>query len=387
MVTDGKDHLAVYIHWPFCLSKCPYCDFNSHVAETVDHDRWRAALLAELAHYAVQTTGRTIGSIFFGGGTPSLMTPATAAALIDAIAKHWAVASDVEITLEANPTSVETARFRDLRSAGINRVSIGVQALDNDALAFLGRGHDRREAVEAVTLANNLFPRTSFDLIYARPGQTVAGWRGELAEALTMAGEHLSLYQLTIERGTPFFAAHRGGDFKIPDDEVGVALYELTQEMCDAAGLPAYEISNHARPGAECRHNLTYWTGGDYVGIGPGAHGRLTQPAGVMATEQIPAPANWLDAVEKDGHATRRADPLDHRTRIEEILMMGLRLHRGIARQDFFERQSLELEDVMEPRRLRRLLDADYLVIDEGGLRATAAGRLRLNAVLAELLA
>ena len=384
---NGIDALAVYIHWPFCLSKCPYCDFNSHVTEAVDHDRWRAALLAELTHYAGQLPGKTVTSIFFGGGTPSLMAPATAAALIEAVAGHWSVASDLEITLEANPTSVEIARFKDLRSAGVNRVSIGVQALDNAALAFLGRGHDRSEALEAVTLAHGVFPRTSFDLIYARPGQTPPQWRDELTEALAMAGEHLSLYQLTIERGTPFFTAHRSGDFQTPDDDTGAALYELTQEMCDAAGLPAYEISNHARPGAACRHNLTYWTGGDYVGIGPGAHGRITGPAGVAATEQIPAPTNWLEAVEAEGHATRKSDPLDPRTRIEEILMMGLRLHSGISRQVFWAQQSLELEDVIEPRRLRRLLDADYVKIDEAGLRATAEGRLRLNAVLAELLA
>lgn len=386
-MNSHEDPIALYIHWPFCLSKCPYCDFNSHVAGSIDHDQWRNALLAELKYYAAQTPGRPITSIFFGGGTPSLMEPSTAAALIDAAAKHWPISRDLEITLEANPTSVEMSRFRDLRSAGINRVSVGVQALDNEALAFLGRGHDLAEAIDAVALANSIFPRTSFDLIYARPDQTTDGWARELRQALSLAGDHLSLYQLTIERGTPFFTAHRGGDFLIPDEELGAALYDVTQDICDAAGFPAYEISNHARRGSECRHNLTYWTGGEYVGVGPGAHGRVTNNGTLYATEQIPAPVNWLDAVERDGHATRRADPLDHRTRIEEVLMMGLRLQSGISRRDFLMRQSLEIEDALEPRRLRRLLDADYLIIDEEGLRATAAGRLRLNAVLAELLA
>jgi oxygen-independent coproporphyrinogen-3 oxidase len=385
-VTAGVTELAIYIHWPFCLSKCPYCDFNSHVAETVDHSQWRRALLAELAHFAGQMPGRVVTSIFFGGGTPSLMEPATAAALIDAVTGHWSIDSDLEITLEANPTSVERAQFQALRTAGVNRVSIGVQALDNDALAFLGRGHDRLEAIDAIEAANSIFPRSSFDLIYARPGQTPESWSSELREALALAAEHVSLYQLTIERGTPFYAAHRSGEFKVPDEDLSVALYEITQEGCDAAGLPAYEISNHARPGAESRHNLTYWRGGDYVGVGPGAHGRLTNGFSVTATEQVPGPANWLEAVEKNGHATRRAELLDHRTRIEEVIMMGLRLHRGISRQEFHARHSLELEDVIEPRRLRRLLDADFLEIDEAGLRATRAGRLKLNAVLAEML-
>ena len=387
MAEPAAGALAVYVHWPFCLSKCPYCDFNSHVGESVDHVRWRAALLAELAHYAAEMPDRTVVSLFFGGGTPSLMAPATAAAVIDAVARHWRVADDIEITLEANPTSVEAARFRDLRRAGVNRLSIGVQALDNAALAFLGRGHDRAEALAAVTLAQRDFPRTSFDLIYARPGQTVAAWEAELTEALRLAGGHLSLYQLTIERGTPFYAAHRSGAFAVPDDEAGAALYEATQALCAAAGQPAYEISNHARPGEECRHNLVYWTGGDYVGIGPGAHGRLTLARGTEATEQIPSPAGWLAAVEARGHATRRRDALDARTRIEEIVMTGLRLTNGLAGDRFAARTGQSLEDALDPARLDRLVAAGYLEIDARGLRATAEGRLRLNAVLRELLA
>ena len=386
-MTAATRNLAVYIHWPFCLSKCPYCDFNSHVAEAVDYNHWRGALLAELSHYAAQLPDRHIVSIFFGGGTPSLMEPATSAALIDAVAGHWSLADDIEITLEANPTSVEAGRFRDFRLAGINRLSIGVQALDDKALGFLGRGHDQTQAIDAVTLAGSIFPHTSFDLIYARPDQTIDGWTKELSEALAMGPEHLSLYQLTIERGTPFYAAHRRGDFQIPAEGLGSALFEVTQELCERHGLPAYEISNHARPGLECRHNLVYWTGGDYVGIGPGAHGRLTVGDTVFATEQIPGPANWLDAVAASGHGTRKFEALDAATRIEEILMMGLRLCDGLTRDAFHMATALAFEDVLEPRRLRRLLDANFLEIDTRGLRATAQGLIRLNAVLAALLA
>jgi oxygen-independent coproporphyrinogen-3 oxidase len=386
-VTGSARDLALYIHWPFCLSKCPYCDFNSHVAESVDHHGWREALLGELAHYAEKLPGRRIVSIFFGGGTPSLMEPATAAALIDAAAGRWPVAGNVEITLEANPTSVEAGRFRDFRAAGINRLSIGVQALDDDALAFLGRGHDRTQALDAVALAASVFPRTSFDLIYARPGQSVDGWQRELSEALALAPGHLSLYQLTIERGTPFYAAHRRGDFRIPAAALGGALYDATQALCDSHGLPAYEISNHARPGSECRHNLVYWTGGDYAGIGPGAHGRLSIGGAVFATEQIPGPANWLEAVRAGGHGTRKFETVDAPARVEEVLMMGLRLRDGLTRDAFRSATAHEFEDVLEPRRLRRLIDARYLELDSRGLRATPDGLIRLNAVLASLLA
>jgi len=379
--------LAVYIHWPFCLSKCPYCDFNSHVADTIDHGRWRDALLAELSHVAAQLPDRTVVSIFFGGGTPSLMEPATSAALIDAIAGHWLMAGDIEITLEANPTSAEAARFRDFRTAGINRLSIGVQALDDAALKFLGRGHDRSQAVDAVGLAGSIFPRVSFDLIYARPGQTVDDWKGELAQALAMEAGHLSLYQLTLEKGTPFYAAHRRGDFSLPAEELGGALYDATQELCEARGVPAYEISNHARPGSECRHNLVYWTGGDYAGIGPGAHGRLSIGGKTVATEQIPGPANWLEAVAVRGHGTRKFEALDAMTRQEEVLMMGLRLRDGLTRDSFRLATGLEFEDALEARRLRRLIDARYLELDAHGLRATPAGLIRLNAVLTALLA
>src|SRR5262245_38165171 len=277
---------GLYVHWPFCLSKCPYCDFNSHVRAAIDHSRWRAALLRELDHYAAHTRGRRLTSIFFGGGTPSLMEPATVAAVIERAAEHWPLASDVEITLEANPTSVEAGKFAAFRTSGVNRVSLGVQALNDADLKFLGRHHSAAEARAAIDIARRHFARYSFDLIYARPGQSAAAWRSELAEAVGLAGDHLSVYQLTIEPETVFGAAHRRGELAVPREEEAAALFELTQERLGEAGLPAYEISNHARPGGESRHNLTYWRYGDYVGIGPGAHGRLTVGSEKLATRQ-----------------------------------------------------------------------------------------------------
>ena len=384
--TLPAEELAVYVHWPFCLSRCPYCDFNAHVRDTIDQSAWHDAYLTEIAHVAQMLPGRTVTSVFFGGGTPSLMDPATAGAIIDAIGARWHLADDAEITLEANPTSVEAGRFADLRAAGVNRVSLGVQALDNDALKFLGRGHDRQQAIDAIALAARIFDRYSFDLIYARPGQTLAAWRAEFNEAVAMAGDHLSLYQLTIERGTPFFTAERDGAFALPQEDLSAALFETTQEITEQAGLPAYEISNHARPGGACRHNIVYWTGGDYAGIGPGAHGRITQNGTIHATEQIPGPENWLTAVEADGHGTRRNEPLAHGTRIEELIMMGLRLTSGIERQAFTMRTGMDIEDALEPRRLRRLIEGGFVTLDATGLRTTPEGRLRLNAVLAALM-
>ncbi|HLO76499.1 MAG TPA: radical SAM family heme chaperone HemW, partial [Magnetospirillum sp.] len=292
---------GIYIHWPFCLSKCPYCDFNSHVAASIDQPRWRAALLAELEHFAQAKPGATVTSIFFGGGTPSLMEPATAGALIERVAALWPTAPGLEITMEANPSTVEAGRFRDFRAAGVGRLSLGVQALDDQSLKFLGRRHDAGEALAALGVAGRLFPRFSFDLIYARPGQSPAAWRAELARALSLAGDHLSMYQLTIEDGTAFAPAHARGDFELPSEDDQAAMFEITQELTAAAGLPAYEVSNHARPGGECRHNLTYWLGGDYVGVGPGAHGRLNG----QALRQHRAPDIWLERVESHGHATQ----------------------------------------------------------------------------------
>jgi oxygen-independent coproporphyrinogen-3 oxidase len=378
--------LAIYVHWPFCLSKCPYCDFNSHVRDSIDHARWRTALLTELDHYADRTPGRTVTSIFFGGGTPSLMAPETAAAVIDRIAARWTVAPDVEITLEANPSSVESARFGALAAAGVNRVSLGVQALDDASLGFLGRRHNAAEAMDALAVAKRHFARVSFDLIYARPGQTVADWRAELARALTEDTEHLSVYQLTIEEGTNFATLAARGELVVPDEDTQAALYETTQEMMSAAGLPAYEISNHARPGAECRHNLTYWRYGDYVGVGPGAHGRLTAQGRKLATRAHRAPEIWLDRVAAKGHGAHEDIPVTMEERRDELLLMGLRLTEGVSRPRLRDELGADVEDSIDVRKLSRLIDAGFMTLDDLSLRATDAGRQRLNAVLATLL-
>jgi putative oxygen-independent coproporphyrinogen III oxidase len=382
-----SDEIALYIHWPFCKSKCPYCDFNSHVRAGIDDARWRRALLRELDHYGAATRGRRLVSVFFGGGTPSLMAPATAAALLDRAAGHWACAPGLEVTLEANPTSVEAGRLADFRAAGVNRASLGVQALDNPSLKFLGRGHDASEARAAVAIAARIFARYSFDLIYARPGQSVASWERELDEALPLAGDHLSVYQLTIEPGTAFATAHGRGDFALPDEDLAGALYETTQARLGRAGLGAYEISNHARPGGECRHNLVYWRYGDYVGVGPGAHGRLTQGGAKHATRQLRAPEKWLAAVEANGHATEESAAIGAGERLEEMVMMGLRLAEGVTRERFRRETGRTLEQALDGTALADLAEGGFLVIDRHGMRATEAGRQRLNAVLARLLA
>jgi putative oxygen-independent coproporphyrinogen III oxidase len=383
---DDRD-LALYIHWPFCKSKCPYCDFNSHVRDGINEARWRRALLADLDHVAGETAGRRVTSIFFGGGTPSLMDPATVAALIERAATRWCLLADAEITLEANPTSVEARTFGRLRQAGVNRLSLGVQALDDRALRFLGRGHDTAEALQALELARRHFQRFSFDLIYARPGQQPAQWRAELERAIALAGDHLSLYQLTIEGGTAFATAHARGDFSLPDEETAGALYEATQAQLESAGLAAYEISNHARPGGESRHNLTYWRYGDYAGIGPGAHGRLTLGDGKAATRQLRAPETWLAAVEREGHGRQERTLLSRAERREEMLMMGLRLAEGVDRGRFAAAIGTPLEQALDGRRLADLIAGGFVSMDDRRLRATPAGRQRLNAVLAALLA
>jgi oxygen-independent coproporphyrinogen-3 oxidase len=378
--------LAVYVHWPFCLSKCPYCDFNSHVRDGVDHDRWRRALLAEIDHYAERTPDRTVTSIFFGGGTPSLMAPATAAAVIERVAQRWPVAADIEITLEANPSSVEAERFSALAAAGVNRVSLGVQALDDSALSFLGRRHDVAEALAALAVAKTHFSRVSFDLIYARPEQTVAEWRAELTRAITQGTEHLSVYQLTIEDGTKFATLAARGELAMPDEDTQAALYEVTQETLSRAGLPAYEISNHARPGAECRHNLTYWRYGDYVGVGPGAHGRLALDGQKLATRAHRAPEVWLERVETGGHGAHPDVPVTPAERRDELLMMGLRLSEGVSRSRLRAELGVDIETLVDSRRLQRLMEGGYLALDDDWMRATPAGLQRLNAVLAALL-
>lgn len=377
------DDLAVYIHWPFCRSKCPYCDFNSHVRERLDEDRWLAAYRAQLSRLTAGTTGRTVRSIFFGGGTPSLMRPATAAAILDGIAGLWPVAADVEVTLEANPSTAEAGRFRDFASAGIGRLSLGVQALDDAALRSLGRGHSAAEAVAAVALAARTFPRFSFDLIWGRPGQRPADWRAELRRATAMAGNHLSVYQLTIEPGTAF----RRDGVAAADEDDALAMWLVTQEELAAAGLPAYEISNHAREGRECRHNLAIWRGGCYLGIGPGAHGRIAAGGSVVATRAGRSPEKWLVAIEAGSDGLAEREEVGIAERREELLLMGLRLTRGIERARFRVLAGIEPEAAVNPTALSMLIGAGFLESDAAGLRATAEGRLRLNAVLARLLA
>ncbi len=379
--------LGVYVHWPFCNSKCPYCDFNSHVRDGIDHSRWLNALLKELEHAVREAPDRRVETIFFGGGTPSLMQPETVAAVIERVGSLWDTAADVEITLEANPTSVEAARFAALAESGVNRVSLGVQALDAASLRFLGREHSAGEALEAIATARRRFARYSFDLIYARPGQTEEAWAAELERALALAGEHLSLYQLTIERGTRFFTDHARGVFALPAEDQAAAMFEATQRRLAAAGLPAYEISNHARPGAACRHNLIYWRYQDYVGIGPGAHGRFAEGAGKRATRRASGPEAWLEAVERHGHGTAETTLVAGQDLVEEALMMGLRLAEGIDRAVFATMTGSDPVMALGERRLAPLTKAGYLEIDATHLRATPAGRQRLNAVLERLVA
>jgi putative oxygen-independent coproporphyrinogen III oxidase len=379
--------LGVYVHWPFCKSKCPYCDFNSHVRDGVEQTRWRAALLKELEHAAREAPGRRVETIFFGGGTPSLMPPETVAALIARIRELWDHAPDVEITLEANPTSVEASRFAALAEAGVNRVSLGVQALDARSLKFLGREHSADEALAALDTARRHFARFSFDLIYARPGQTPEAWAEELERALALAGDHLSLYQLTIERGTRFFTDHARGAFVLPDEEAAASMFEATQACLAAAGLPAYEISNHARPGAACRHNLIYWRYQDYVGIGPGAHGRFADGTAKKATRRSSGPEAWLEAVERAGHGTAETSAVEGQDLVEEALMMGLRLADGIDRATFASVTGADPVKALDESRLAPLVRAGFLEIDATHLRATAAGRQRLNALLERLIA
>ena len=380
------DTLALYIHWPFCLSKCPYCDFNSHVREVLPQARFAAALRAELTWEAARLGRRQLASIFLGGGTPSLMAPETVAALIADATRLFDPAPDLEITLEANPTSVERARLAAFRDAGVNRVSLGVQSLDGAALRLLGRQHDAPQAVAALETARALFPRISFDLIYARPGQTVAAWRTELRDALSLAADHLSLYQLTIEPGTAFEALHRRGEIVLPDDDTGAELYDATAEEAAGFGLLPYEVSNYARPGSESRHNLAYWRYADYAGIGPGAHGRLTLPDGAVATRRHRAPEAWAERVERDGHGTRQQDPLDPPTRAREMLLMGLRLSEGVSLDRLAARTGVTLDDATDAGVLDHAIGEGYLTLAHGVLRATPEGRKRLDALLAALL-
>lgn len=373
---------GLYLHWPFCAAKCPYCDFNSHVSNNVDQDAWREAFLSEIDRYAALTQGRVLNSVFFGGGTPSLMPPETVHAILDRIRARWTVANDLEITLEANPGSVEAGRFAGYAAAGVNRVSMGIQALNDADLKRLGRIHSVAEARAAFDIARAQFQRVSFDLIYARQDQTVAEWRAELAEALTMAIDHLSLYQLTIEPGTAFGARHAAGGLRgLPPEGTGADMFEITQELCDAAGMPAYEVSNHAVPGAESRHNLIYWLHGDYIGIGPGAHGRLTMNGTRWAIEAYSNPSRWLAQVASNNHEkpTVAIKPQDQ---AGEYLMMGLRLDRGIDMDRFAKLAGFPLD----AQTIEHLRDLEMIQLNGPTLAATRRGRMVLNAVIAELL-
>ncbi len=381
-----NDDLALYVHWPFCLAKCPYCDFNSHVRDRIDQARFGAALRRELATEAARLGPRRLRSVFFGGGTPSLMDPATVAGLLDDAARFFDFADDIEITLEANPTSVETQRLLDFRRAGVNRISLGIQSLDDDALRMLGRLHSASEAVAALAIARDLFPRLSFDLIYARPGQDSAAWRTELRAALSIAADHLSLYQLTIEPATPFEALHRHGAIVLPDSDAAAALYAVTEEECARLGLLAYEVSNYAAPGAESRHNLAYWRYQDYAGIGPGAHGRVTVEGTLRATRRHRAPEIWAGRVEQAGHGMTDDDAVPPTERAREALLMGLRLSEGIDAERFRARTGRTLDESVDAWILEQCLTEGYLVRSDGRLAATNEGRIRLNALLARLV-
>jgi len=385
-LTDAeRKAFGVYVHWPFCLSKCPYCDFNSHVRHAaIDEDRFARAFTREIETTAARTAGREVTSIFLGGGTPSLMRPETVGAVLDAIGKHWRVAPGAEVTLEANPTSVEATRFAGYRAAGVNRVSLGVQALNDASLKELGRLHSAREALDAVAIARKSFERYSFDLIYARPEQTPAMWADELALAIKEAAEHLSLYQLTIEEDTPFFGLHAAGKLRTPDEAAARVLYDVTQEVCARHGLPAYEISNHARKGAECRHNLVYWRGEEYAGIGPGAHGRLDidDRRHALATEK--RPEAWLMRVEANGHGVVTDDVLNREERADEFLLMGLWLTEGIDPRRYAALSGRTLDE----RRIAVLREEGAITVDANGrLRVTQAGFPVLDAVVADLAA
>jgi oxygen-independent coproporphyrinogen-3 oxidase len=382
-MTSIADPLALYIHWPFCISKCPYCDFNSHVRAQIDEEMWRSALLADLAHEAKLTPGRVLSSIFFGGGTPSLMPPATVAALIAAASQCWGFAPDIEITLEANPSSVEAARFGDLATAGVNRVSLGLQALDDGALQFLGRAHSVAEGLHALEIAQSRFARVNADLIYARPGQSAAAWERELLQAISLGTGHLSLYQLTIEPGTRFETEVAKGRLHPVDADFAAELFEQTRAATAAAGLPAYEVSNHARAGEESRHNMSYWRYHDYLGIGPGAHGRRLH----QATQRHRKPENWLAAVARNGHGLVTETDLSPPVRASEALLMGLRLADGVDLESLARRTSMAADQIINTSAVTRLEEYGLIKRRATGLAVTDAGMLLLDTILAQVVA
>ncbi|SMF77102.1 radical SAM family heme chaperone HemW [Allosphingosinicella indica] len=381
--TSAADEaLALYVHWPFCVSKCPYCDFNSHVRDAVDQAAWRDAMLADLAHEAAAIRGKRLISIFFGGGTPSLMPPETVAAILDAAERNWGFADGIEITLEANPSSVEAARFANIAAAGVNRVSLGLQSLDDAALAFLGRAHGVAEGLAALETAQAAFPRVSFDLIYALPGQSEAGWGDQLSRALAFGTEHLSLYQLTIEPGTRFATLAARGELVPADPDHAAALYEITQALTEAAGLPAYEISNHARPGAESRHNLAYWRYQSYAGVGPGAHGRR----GGQRTQRHRKPENWLAAIGRNRHGLVEEQDIPRSDRAVEALLMGLRLREGVDLSRIARLADRTPAEIVDDAAIDRLARQHLLTREGDRLAVTPRGMLLLDAILPEVV-
>ncbi|WP_235871879.1 radical SAM family heme chaperone HemW [Pelagimonas phthalicica] len=383
MVEDWQlGGFGLYVHWPFCEAKCPYCDFNSHVSRQIDQSRWAKALASEIKRVGALTRGRVLNSIFFGGGTPSLMAVETVASVLEAASDTWVWANDIEITLEANPSSVEADKFRGFRDAGVNRVSLGVQSLRDDDLKRLGRLHNVDEARRALDIAKNVFDRVSFDLIYARQDQTLANWETELTEALALAADHLSLYQLTIEQGTAFGDRYNAGKLRgLPNEDISADMFDLTQAVCEAHGMPAYEVSNHAKPSAESRHNLIYWRYGDYAGVGPGAHGRLSVSGRKFATDAVLQPGAWLQKVEQ-GQAADQAVALSGADQAAEYLMMGLRIQEGVDLARLHNMQGIE---TLRPT-IGKLVDMDLLWEKKGRLGVTPGGKLLLNSVLVELL-
>jgi len=378
---------GLYIHWPYCASRCPYCDFNAHEMVQVDEKRWADAYKRAIDFYAEKTPGRPLVSIFFGGGTPSLMSPELVREVIDHAQQSWRFVNDIEITLEANPTSVEAAKFEAFRAAGVNRVSIGVQALNDVDLQFLGRKHSAAEARAAIKIAADVFERYSFDLIYARPNQTLKNWREELEATQEFAPDHLSLYQLTIERSTPFYVQHRQGLFDIPSEDLAADFYHLTQDVMEGQGLPAYEVSNHAKPGQESRHNLLYWNYEDYIGIGPGAHGRLTVNGQKQALRDHAAPDIWLQRVEEYAHGAHPPQLLSAQEQFLEMLMMGLRLPGGMPLDRLQHKTGIAFEDGVDAQSLQRVCEEGWTVCEDGVLRLSREGLLRLNAIVPYIIA
>ncbi len=385
-MSHPQGQIGIYIHWPFCLAKCPYCDFNSHIREGVDDQAWQEGYIKTLDHYAAQMPGRTVRSVFFGGGTPSLMKPSVVESILERIQKNWRIANDIEITLEANPTSVEADKFVAFRAAGVNRVSLGVQSLNDDDLKFLGREHNAAEALKAIDIARENFERYSFDLIYARPDQTLAQWEAELRSALPHINGHMSLYQLTIERRTPFYMAHARGEFAIPKDDLAADFYTLTQEIMSAEGLPAYEVSNHVAPNQESAHNMIYWRYGDYIGAGPGAHGRLTINGQKHATREHSAPEIWLEKAGANGQAAHEYEPLSADERFMEALMMGLRLAEGVSKAALEREGECMLEDKTDRAKLDELKAQGWLTETDTHIKLEVEGLLRLNAIVPHIL-